>query len=182
VAEATDAPGAAPKLHGTFTLTRLGGAGVALEDLGSDDEPDHVVLGIGDSATNLTLDGTLDEVRWLIAEAGAQLANLREAQAPGSYGPRTEELHEHYQRIVAAAAIRPAIDLTGGGQVVLSWLARGDDTVCEGVVELINAARATVEASTDSGDGDAGAGEAREAGSSTDGRRARGDEVARDRL
>ncbi len=179
MAETIDAPGAAPKLHGTFTLTRLGGAGVVLEDLGSDDDPEHVVLGIGDSATNLALDGTLDEVRWLIAEAGAQLARLREAQAPGSDGPSTEELHEHYQRIVAAAAIRPATDLTGGGQVVLSWLARGDDTVCDGVVELINAVRATVEPSAESGDGGACAGGVREAGSPTGGCRARADEVAR---
>lgn len=112
---------------------------VALEDLGSDDEPDHVVLGIGDSATNVALDGTLDEVRWLIAEAGAQLARLRNPHERPSHSGPWRDSHEHYRRIVTAAAIRPSTDLTAGGHVVLSWLARGDDTICAGVVDLINA-------------------------------------------
>lgn len=76
MAQGSDAPVAAPKLHGTFTMTRLSGAGVVLTRRPTESDPDRVVLAIGDSATNLVLDGTLDEIRSLVAAASAQLSRL----------------------------------------------------------------------------------------------------------
>lgn len=76
MAQGSDVPVAAPKLHGTFTMTRLSGAGVVLTRRPTESDPDRVVLAIGDSATNLVLDGTLDEIRSLVAAASAQLSRL----------------------------------------------------------------------------------------------------------
>lgn len=76
MAQGSDAPAPAPKLHGTFTMRRLTGAGVVLSRHPTDADPDRVVLAIGDSATNVVLDGTVDEIRSLVAEAGQQLARL----------------------------------------------------------------------------------------------------------
>ncbi|HEX6419286.1 MAG TPA: hypothetical protein VFZ77_12370 [Acidimicrobiales bacterium] len=86
MAQGSDAPATAPKLHGTFTMRRLSGAGVVLSRHPTDTDPDRVVLAIGDSATNLVLDGTVDEIRALVAEAGEQLARLR----PGDGGTAVE--------------------------------------------------------------------------------------------
>jgi hypothetical protein len=45
-------------------------------------------------------------------------------------------------RIMAAAGVTdPLVQLTGRARVVLDWLARGDEDVCAGVVELLNHAR-----------------------------------------
>jgi hypothetical protein len=51
-----------PKLHGATVLSRLAGAGVAVQDLATAAAPDRVLLQIGDVATYLAFDGTLDEV------------------------------------------------------------------------------------------------------------------------
>lgn len=82
MAQGSDGPVVAPKLHGTFTMRRLSGAGVVLTRRPTESEPDRVVLAIGDSATNLVLDGTLDEIRAILAAAGAQLSRLH-APPPG---------------------------------------------------------------------------------------------------
>lgn len=76
MAQGSDVPVVAPKLHGTFTMRRLSGAGVVLTRRPTESEPDRVVLAIGDSATNLVLDGTIDEIRAIVAAASAQLSRL----------------------------------------------------------------------------------------------------------
>ena len=84
MSDATKRPNA-PKLHGTFSLTRLTGAGVALNDHATADTPEMVSLSIGDSATNVAFLGDLAVVHDLIREADRQLSELRDErdqQAP----------------------------------------------------------------------------------------------------
>lgn len=76
--DATSRPRNAPKLHGTFSLTRLTGAGVALRDRATTDTPELVLLSIGDAATNVAFLGDLAEVHDLIREADRQLTELRD--------------------------------------------------------------------------------------------------------
>jgi hypothetical protein len=54
--------------------------------------------------------------------------------------PDAEPEHGRYRRIVAAAGICPDVDLSPEAQVVLAWLARQDDTVADGIVEIVGAA------------------------------------------
>ncbi|HEY8525263.1 MAG TPA: hypothetical protein VIL48_09880 [Acidimicrobiales bacterium] len=57
---------------------------------------------------------------------------------------RSPLVEGRYQRIVAAAGIVPDPDLSPHARAVLDWLARQDDAVCSGVVELLQAtSRAT---------------------------------------
>lgn len=51
--------------------------------------------------------------------------------------PDAEREHGRYWRIVAAAGIRPNVDLSPDAQVVLAWLARQDDSVADGIVEIL---------------------------------------------
>lgn len=69
-----------PRLHGNMVLTRLAGAGVALQDLATPATPDRILLQVGDAATHVTLDGTLDEVEDLWQRGGLELARLRESR------------------------------------------------------------------------------------------------------
>jgi hypothetical protein len=78
VAEDTTGGDQRPKLHGATVLTRLAGAGVALQDLASVANPNRVRLQVGDTATYVAFDGTLDEVDDLVRAAALELAELRE--------------------------------------------------------------------------------------------------------
>jgi hypothetical protein len=99
VAEDTTDGAARPKLHGMTTLTRLTGAGVTVRDLASASTPDRVSLLIGDSVTNVALDGTLTEVEVLIVDAAVQLSHLR--------GARTDRQNGRSQPETTAPSVPP---------------------------------------------------------------------------
>jgi hypothetical protein len=71
------------------------------------------------------------------------------SQAPGNGAPgaspddpaadRSELAQARYERMVAAAGLDPSHDLSPHGLSVLDWLARQDDAICSGVVEVLQA-------------------------------------------
>ena len=65
-------------------------------------------------------------------------------ESAGPAGPmdepaRTPLVQARLDRLVAAAGIEPARDLSDHARSVLDWLARQDDATCSGVVELLQA-------------------------------------------
>lgn len=66
-----------PKLHGSFTLSRLGGAGVTLVHRSNPTTPELVSLAIGDAATHVVLLATLDELDAIMDAVHCQVAELR---------------------------------------------------------------------------------------------------------
>jgi hypothetical protein len=52
---------------------------------------------------------------------------------------RSELAQARYERMVAAAGLDPGHDLSPHGLSVLDWLARQDDAICSGVVEVLQA-------------------------------------------
>lgn len=69
--------GSNPKIHGAFTLSQLAGAGVALAEAPTAEDPNRVDLRFGDGATHVILLGSLDEIDAILDEAHQQTTRLR---------------------------------------------------------------------------------------------------------